>query len=62
MGGFSKESFCKAIKAVMDEESEVGCLVKKNHATWREVITRQGFMDGYVDNFIKDLERLVSTA
>lgn len=61
-GWVSKESFCKAIKAVMDEESEVGCLVKKNHAKWREVITRQGFMDGYVDNFIKDLERLVTDA
>ncbi|KAJ8427986.1 hypothetical protein Cgig2_012074 [Carnegiea gigantea] len=31
-GWVSKESLCKAIKAVMDEESEVGCLVKRNHA------------------------------
>ncbi|RVW18071.1 UDP-glycosyltransferase 79B6 [Vitis vinifera] len=34
-GWFSKESLCKAIKSVMDEESEVGGLVRKNHASGR---------------------------
>ncbi|WKA12074.1 hypothetical protein VitviT2T_029501 [Vitis vinifera] len=35
-GWVSKESLCKAVKSVMDEEDEVGCLVKKNHAKWKE--------------------------
>ncbi|CBI20247.3 unnamed protein product, partial [Vitis vinifera] len=34
-GLFSKESLCDAIKSVMDENSEVGGLVKKNHAKWK---------------------------
>ncbi|WKA12062.1 hypothetical protein VitviT2T_029490 [Vitis vinifera] len=50
-GWVSKESLCKAIKSVLDEESEVGCLVKKNHAKWKETLMSQGFMSNYIDNF-----------
>ncbi|KAL2936242.1 UDP-glycosyltransferase 79B6 [Bienertia sinuspersici] len=59
-GWVSKESLCNAINLVMDKESEVGCLVRKNHAKWREIIVSQGFMKGYVDNFVSSLEMLVS--
>jgi len=58
-GWVSKENLCKAINSVMDEGSEVGELVKKNHAKWREVFVREGFQSGYMDNFVKDLEMLV---
>lgn len=58
-GWVSKENLCKAIKSVMDEGSEVGEMVKKNHAKWRGVFVRNDFMGGYIDNFVKDLEMLV---
>ncbi|CBI20246.3 unnamed protein product, partial [Vitis vinifera] len=54
-GWVSKEGLCKAIKSVMDEEGEVGCLVKKNHAKWKETLMSQGFMSNYIDNFVRQL-------
>ncbi|KAK9674145.1 hypothetical protein RND81_12G214100 [Saponaria officinalis] len=58
-GLVTKESLCNAINLVMDEKSEVGCLVKKNHAKWRDILISQGFMSEYIDNFVKDLLKLV---
>ncbi|GAB2209379.1 hypothetical protein Droror1_Dr00026592 [Drosera rotundifolia] len=60
-GWVSKESLCKAIKAVMDEGSGVGSIVRENHAKWREILVSQGFMSGYIDSFIKDLEGLLAS-
>ncbi|GMH05618.1 hypothetical protein Nepgr_007458 [Nepenthes gracilis] len=57
-GWVSKESLCKAIQSVMDEDSEMGCMVKKNHAAWRNRLVSQDFMSGYIDSFIKDLKGL----
>ncbi|KDP36254.1 hypothetical protein JCGZ_09819 [Jatropha curcas] len=37
-GWFSKENLSQAIKSVMDKESEVGLMVKKNHNKWRETM------------------------
>ena len=54
-GWVSKESLCKAVKSVMDEKDEVGCLVKKNHAKWKETLMSQGFMSNYIDNFVRQL-------
>ncbi|KAG8386361.1 hypothetical protein BUALT_Bualt03G0140900 [Buddleja alternifolia] len=58
MGWFSKEDLCEAIKSVMDEDSEVGSLVKQNHAKWRESLVNTGFMDNYIDSFIEQLYEL----
>ncbi|PIN15726.1 UDP-glucuronosyl and UDP-glucosyl transferase [Handroanthus impetiginosus] len=58
MGWFSKEDLCKAIRSAMDEDSEVGKLVKQNHAKWRETLLSPGFMDSYIDNFIEQLYQL----
>ncbi|KAL6554202.1 UDP-glycosyltransferase [Orobanche minor] len=55
MGWFSKEDLCKAIRSVMDEDSEVGRMVKMNHARWKETLVGPGFMDNYIDNFIQQL-------
>ncbi|KAI8025676.1 UDP-glycosyltransferase 79B3 [Camellia lanceoleosa] len=57
-GWFSKESLCKAINSVMDEDSEVGGLVKKNHVKWKQTLTSPGFMTSYVDRFIQQLHEL----
>ncbi|KAH7513248.1 hypothetical protein FEM48_Zijuj12G0177100 [Ziziphus jujuba var. spinosa] len=56
---FSKESLSKAIDSVMDKESEVGMMVKANHAKVKEVIEKPGLMDGYIDKFVEDLRQLV---
>ncbi|XP_021747954.1 anthocyanidin 3-O-glucoside 2'''-O-xylosyltransferase-like [Chenopodium quinoa] len=55
----SKESFCNAIKCVMDDGSEIGGLIKKNHMLWRQILGDPKFMSGYIDKFIKDLQGLV---
>ena len=57
-GLFSKERLCEAIKTVMDEESEIGGLVKKNHAKWKETLVSPGFMSNYIDKFIGQLQDL----
>ena len=55
-GSFSRESLCRAIKSVMnDEESKVG----KNHAKWKDTLTSQGFMSNYIDNFVRQLQDLL---
>ncbi|KAL6314690.1 hypothetical protein AAG906_027037 [Vitis piasezkii] len=58
-GWFSKKSLCRAVRSVMDEESEVGGLVRKNHAKWKETLTSQGFMSNYIDNFVQQLQQLL---
>ena len=58
-GLFSKERLCEAIKTVMDEESEIGGLVKKNHAKWKETLVSPGFMSNYIDNFAGQLQDLL---
>ncbi|CAA2977652.1 anthocyanidin 3-O-glucoside 2'''-O-xylosyltransferase-like [Olea europaea var. sylvestris] len=58
MGWFSKEDLCKAIKSVMDKDSEVGNLIKKNHSKWKETLVSPGYMDNYIDNFINSLYEL----
>ncbi|CBI20245.3 unnamed protein product, partial [Vitis vinifera] len=58
-GWFSKESLCRTVKSVMDEESSVGGLVRKNHAKWKETLTSQGFMSNYIDNFAHQLQQLL---
>ncbi|XP_024012285.1 UDP-glycosyltransferase 79B6 isoform X2 [Eutrema salsugineum] len=58
-GWFSKESLSGAIRSVMDKDSELGNLVRRNHAKWKESIVSSGLMNGYVNNFIEALEKLV---
>ncbi|KZV57559.1 anthocyanidin 3-O-glucoside 2'''-O-xylosyltransferase-like [Dorcoceras hygrometricum] len=55
---FSKEDLCTAVKSVMDQESEVGKMIKDNHAKWRQTLGRPGFMNDYIDDFISKLYQL----
>ncbi|KAF7836683.1 UDP-glycosyltransferase 79B3-like [Senna tora] len=57
----SKESVCEAVEKVMDEASEVGRLVRRNHHKWRHVLGKEGFMQGYIDGFLNNLRDLAST-
>ncbi|KAK9748391.1 hypothetical protein RND81_02G054000 [Saponaria officinalis] len=58
-GGVSKEVWSRAIKSVMDKESEIAAEVKKNHTKWRDMLINEEFVNGYIDSFIKDLQDLV---
>ncbi|KAK6934215.1 UDP-glucuronosyl/UDP-glucosyltransferase [Dillenia turbinata] len=57
-GWFSKESVCKAIKSVMDKDSEMGSLVRKNHAKWKQALVSKGIMTEYINRFVQSLEQL----
>ncbi|XP_010455375.1 PREDICTED: UDP-glycosyltransferase 79B8-like [Camelina sativa] len=59
-GWFSKESLRDAIKSVMDKESDVGKLVRSNHAKLKEILVSPGLFAGYVDNFVEALADLIS--
>ncbi|KNA13786.1 hypothetical protein SOVF_113700 [Spinacia oleracea] len=58
-GWMTKRSLCEAIKSVMDEDSDISHVVRKNHAKYRSMLISPGFISGYIDNFIKDLQALV---
>ncbi|KAK9936463.1 hypothetical protein M0R45_013304 [Rubus argutus] len=58
-GLFSKEGVCKAVKAVTDENSEVGKEVRTNHAKWREFFSSKGLESSYIDAFVHKLHELL---
>ncbi|CAE6129134.1 unnamed protein product [Arabidopsis arenosa] len=55
-GWFSKESLSNAIKSVMDKDSDLGKLVRSNHAKLKEILVSPGLLTGYVDNFVEALQ------
>ncbi|CAL9239157.1 unnamed protein product [Arabidopsis halleri] len=59
-GWFSKESLSVAITSVMDQGSEIGNLVRRNHSKLKEVFVSDGLLTGYTDKFVDTLENLVS--
>ncbi|KAL9861087.1 UDP-glycosyltransferase 79B10 [Arabidopsis thaliana] len=59
-GWFSKESLSVAITSVMDQASEIGNLVRRNHSKLKEVLVSDGLLTGYTDKFVDTLENLVS--
>ncbi|XP_023637093.1 UDP-glycosyltransferase 79B8 [Capsella rubella] len=59
-GWFSKESLSDAIKSVMDKDSDIGKLVRSNHAKLKEVLVSPGLLDGYVDNLVEALVDLIN--
>ncbi|KAL5578452.1 hypothetical protein UlMin_020151 [Ulmus minor] len=59
-GLFTRGGVCKAVKAVMDEDSEIGKEVEKNHGKLREFLLRKGLEDSYMDGFVQKLHTLVT--
>ncbi|XP_019085444.1 PREDICTED: UDP-glycosyltransferase 79B4 [Camelina sativa] len=55
-GWFSKEGLRDAIKSVMDKNSEIGSLVKRNHEILKETLVNPGLLSGYADTFVEELE------
>lgn len=59
---FSKESLSVAITSVMDKHSELGNLVRKNHAKLKESLGSPELLTSYTDKFVDTLENLVNDA
>ena len=60
MVGFQRRVLSEAIISVMDKDiSEVAGMVKHNHAKSKEVITREGMQERYLDTFIQSLQGLL---
>lgn len=58
-GLFTKESVCKAVRAVMEVDSKVGRLVRANHAKLRDLLLNEDLQSSYIDNFCEKLQDLV---
>ncbi|TYK11251.1 UDP-glycosyltransferase 79B6-like [Cucumis melo var. makuwa] len=60
-GSFTRQSVRQAIELVMVDDnnnngSGIGEMVKKNHAKWKHLLTKPGFLETYIDNFVKNLQ------
>ncbi|XP_058767804.1 cyanidin 3-O-galactoside 2''-O-xylosyltransferase FGGT1-like [Vicia villosa] len=60
-GLFTREAVCKAVRTVTDSESELGHIVRKNHAQWREFLLSQGLENSYVDDLVQKLHSLLKS-
>ncbi|KAF5731397.1 UGTPg34 [Tripterygium wilfordii] len=58
-GLFTKESVCRAVKAVMEEGSEIGKDVRINHAKLRELLVNKDLESSYIDDFNEKLQSLL---
>ncbi|XP_073127373.1 anthocyanidin 3-O-glucoside 2'''-O-xylosyltransferase-like [Henckelia pumila] len=56
---FSKEDLCIAIKSLIDPDSQLGKTIQQNHLRWKETLSKPGFYDHYIDNFIENLHQLI---
>ncbi|PON41492.1 UDP-glucuronosyl/UDP-glucosyltransferase [Parasponia andersonii] len=59
-GLFTKESVCKAIRTVMEEDNEIGREIRANHTKLRNLLLRKDFESSYIDDFSQKLKNLVS--
>ncbi|KAH7533158.1 cyanidin 3-O-galactoside 2''-O-xylosyltransferase FGGT1 [Ziziphus jujuba] len=57
-GLFTRDGVCKALKSVMDENSEVGKEVLDNHEKIRQLLLQKDLEPSYIDNFTKMLQSL----
>uniref|UniRef100_A0A803LQJ7 Uncharacterized protein n=1 Tax=Chenopodium quinoa TaxID=63459 RepID=A0A803LQJ7_CHEQI len=58
-GYFTKEAIEKAVSLVMEPGSEVGRVVRANHAKWREFLLKKGLEDSYMSSLIQSLQQLL---
>ncbi|KAG6640555.1 cyanidin 3-O-galactoside 2''-O-xylosyltransferase FGGT1-like [Carya illinoinensis] len=54
-GLFTREGVCRAVRAVMDDDSRVGQEVRANHTKWRELLLSPGLENSYMDSFVQRL-------
>ncbi|WJX73527.1 anthocyanidin 3-O-glucoside 2'''-O-xylosyltransferase [Trifolium repens] len=58
-GLFTKESVCKAVRIVMDDENEIGREVRKNHNELRKFLLSENYESSCVDSFCEKLQDLI---
>ncbi|XP_010520927.1 PREDICTED: anthocyanidin 3-O-glucoside 2'''-O-xylosyltransferase [Tarenaya hassleriana] len=58
-GWFSRHSLKDAVKSVMDKDSEIGEIVRKNHKKWKDVLGESGFSESYISKFEQSLLQLL---
>ncbi|XAR49574.1 Anthocyanidin 3-O-glucoside 2''-O-glucosyltransferase [Bertholletia excelsa] len=58
-GLFTRQSVCKAVRIVMDEDSEIAKETRVNHAKLREVLSRKDLETSYIDDFNMKLQNLL---
>ncbi|XP_029130870.1 UDP-glycosyltransferase 79B30 [Cajanus cajan] len=58
-GFFTKDSVCKGVRVVMDEENEVGREVRENHAKVRNFLVSHNLESACVDSFCQKLQDLL---
>ncbi|GFP97549.1 anthocyanidin 3-o-glucoside 2''-o-glucosyltransferase [Phtheirospermum japonicum] len=54
-GLFTKEGVCRAIMAVMADDSWIGKEVRENHDKWTKFLSSDGLEDACFNNFVDDL-------
>ncbi|RYR10250.1 hypothetical protein Ahy_B05g078725 isoform H [Arachis hypogaea] len=58
-GLFTKESVFKAVKIVMDDESEVGREVRENHSKVKNFLLSKDFETSCLDSFCRKLQDIL---
>ncbi|KAL2328149.1 hypothetical protein Fmac_021576 [Flemingia macrophylla] len=58
-GKYSKETVCKAVSIVMDDENEISKKVRENHSKLRNLLLNKGLESSYIDNFCMRLQEIV---
>nr|KYP58775.1 Anthocyanidin 3-O-glucosyltransferase [Cajanus cajan] len=58
-GVYCKESVCKAVSIVMDDENEISKKVRENHSRLRDLLLDKDLESSYVDNFCMKLQEIV---
>ncbi|XP_058756242.1 UDP-glycosyltransferase 79B30-like [Vicia villosa] len=58
-GLYTKDSVCKAVRIVMDDENEIGKEVKAKHGKIREMLLNKDLESSYIDDFCKKLQEIV---
>ncbi|MCL7024905.1 hypothetical protein MKW94_023751 [Papaver nudicaule] len=55
-GWFTKESVCKAIKTVLEDDGEIGKVVRENKFRLKDLLLRPGFEEDYITDVIEKLK------
>ncbi|KAL6966137.1 Cyanidin 3-O-galactoside 2''-O-xylosyltransferase FGGT1 [Sarracenia purpurea var. burkii] len=58
-GLFTRESVCRAVRTVMEEDNAVGKEVRTNHDKLRELLLNKDLESEYIDDFNKKLQHLL---
>ncbi|KAG8490128.1 hypothetical protein CXB51_016104 [Gossypium anomalum] len=58
-GLFTKDDVNKAVKALMDDDGELGKEIRANQAKWKEFLLAPGLENSYMNDFVIKLNTLV---